>query len=55
MKLDGLDDNLMGKLSEDRYFTQARDEKEKGQDAFYKQGDKSDVRRSLVLNTGKVQ
>ena len=51
VKLDGVDDKLMGKLSEDQYFTQARDKKEKGQDAFHKQGEKPEVSQSLVINS----
>jgi large subunit ribosomal protein L6e len=39
----GLDKKLIEKISDDKYFAREKGEKKKGEDAFFKQGEKPEV------------
>lgn len=41
--LAGVDQKVIDKVSSDDYFTKDKPKKEKGEDAFFKQGDKPEV------------
>ena len=46
VKLDGIDEKVMGKLSEDGYFTQ-RSKRGRGEGVFYKQAEKEEVSQAM--------
>jgi large subunit ribosomal protein L6e len=44
--LAGIDQKKINEISEDKYFAQDKAEKKKGEEAFFKQGEKPEVRDS---------
>ena len=47
VKLDGVDEKVIGKLSKDEYFTE-KTKTDKGENAFYKQAEKREVSEDLL-------
>jgi large subunit ribosomal protein L6e len=45
----GVDSKLLEKLSGDKYFAREKSEKKKGEEAFFKQGEKPEVRCATTM------
>jgi large subunit ribosomal protein L6e len=41
--IEGIDESVLTKASEDGYFTKGKESKKPGEDAFFKQGEKPEV------------
>jgi large subunit ribosomal protein L6e len=46
-----VDKELVKKISDDKYFAREKGEKKKGEDAFFKQGEKPEVRRHTLMGS----
>lgn len=51
MDVKGVDGKLLEKLSDKKYWVGDKASKKKGEEAFFKQGDKPEVRYTLVRET----
>jgi large subunit ribosomal protein L6e len=49
IEVSGLDKKLLEKVSDKSYFTKDKSEKKKGEDAFFKQGEKPEVSNPMRL------
>jgi large subunit ribosomal protein L6e len=47
--ISGVDGKLLEKISDPKYFAREKSDKKKGEDAFFKQGDKPQVRYGFVI------